>query len=74
MVAVVRPAAISTEILSDATITSVARASIERRTSKTIRVDDGPETVSKMLDQRLPSKQRELGLLPDRRTNRRCFC
>jgi putative transposase len=28
-------------------ITSAARAFMERRTSKTIRVDDGPETVSK---------------------------
>jgi hypothetical protein len=51
MVAVVRSAANSTEILSDATITSVARVSMERQTSKTIRVDDGPGTDSKVLDQ-----------------------
>ena len=50
-VVVVKSAAITTEIVSDATITSVALTFMERWTLKTIRVDHGRETVSKVLDQ-----------------------
>ena len=51
-VVVVKSAAVTTEIVSDVTITSVALAFMERWTSKTIRLDDGPKTGSKVLDRR----------------------